>query len=52
VSVDFEFHPEMLAILPVVAIGAAQCECCEEMNYCLVLGWLCWSLEFTNAGHD
>jgi hypothetical protein len=48
-SCGFEFHPETTAILPIVAVATAGCECCGEEHWALQIGWLWWSLVLSNA---
>lgn len=43
---DFEFHPQTIALLPILAVCSARCtdpECGAE-HYVLQVGWLCWTL--------
>lgn len=43
---DFEFHPEMFFILPMVGVQRGTCddEACDAQHWSVSIGWRCWSL--------
>jgi hypothetical protein len=44
---EWEFHPEMFLVTPLVAFSQGECEdTCKEQHYRISLGWLCLSLHF------
>jgi len=46
--IETEFHPEMILLLPQVAITAGECgdPACGAVHWRLTLGWLVGSLHF------
>lgn len=43
---EFKFEPEVLFLLPLLALGAGECECGETHGVSLAFGWLFWSVSF------
>jgi hypothetical protein len=46
-KLEFHFHPSVLHVLPVLGIQCAECEKedCGAVHWCLVTGWLIFTLE-------
>jgi hypothetical protein len=45
-KVHFEFHPECLALLPVLSLLSLRCECGGDNGGAVVIGWLMFSVVF------
>lgn len=44
--IEFEFHPEVLLVLPLLLIGHGECENpqCNAEHWVIALGWIVWDI--------
>lgn len=46
-NISFEYHPESLLILPLLAVTQGECDDpdCESEHWQISMGWIVWNLE-------